>query len=80
MVCTAGANLPCGKADISRTPGHGASAWCKDNPDADFIPAYATGHGTIFAWRCMDGAAVVEKRLLDVDAQGFIRQFWKPLY
>ena len=80
MVCTAGANLPCGKADTSRTPGEGAVSWCKQNPQADFIPAYATGHDTIFAWRCKDGAALVEKQLLDVDAQGFIKQFWKPLY
>ncbi len=79
MVCTAGANLPCGLADTSRVPGTGEIAWCKDNPEADFIPAFATGHDTIFAWRCRAGAAEIQKRILDVDAQGFIGQFWKKI-
>jgi hypothetical protein len=79
MVCTVGANLPCGPADASRVPNAGEIAWCKDNRDADFIPAYATGHDTIFAWRCRGGAPGIAKQILDVDAEGFIKQFWKPL-
>lgn len=78
MLCTAGANLPCGPADKSRTPGTGARAWCKQNPNADFIPAYATGHSTIFAWRCANGVPKIEKQVLDVDTQGFVAQFWHP--
>src|SRR5579863_4996924 len=31
-VCTVGANLPCGKANISRTPRAGELQWCRDNP------------------------------------------------
>ena len=78
MLCTTGANLPCGKADTSRTQGTGARAWCKQNPNTDFTPAYATGHDTIFAWRCADGAPKIEKPIFNVDAQGFITQFWRP--
>src|SRR4051794_15746773 len=42
-VCTTGANLPCGKANTSRTS-TGAAEWCRSNPNADYVPAYAAGH------------------------------------
>lgn len=79
LVCTAGANLPCGPANTSRVPGPGASAWCRDHPDETFIPAVATGHDTIFAWRCRHGAPVVDRQVLTVDARGFVAQYWKSL-
>jgi len=52
MVCTAGANLPCGKANSQRTPTAGVARGCRDSPNADYIPAFVTGHDTIYAWRC----------------------------
>jgi hypothetical protein len=79
LACTAGANLPCGPADSSRAPSAGAVAWCKDNPDTDFIPAYVTGHETIFEWRCRGGAPAIAKQMLDVDEEGFVAQFWRRL-
>ena len=79
LVCTTGANLPCGPANTSRVPGEGAVAWCKQNPDSDYVPAYATGHDTIFIWRCRKGVAEVEKQVFEVDAQGFVKRFWKAL-
>jgi hypothetical protein len=79
LVCTTGANLPCGPANTSRTPGTGANAWCRDHPDTAFIPAVATGHDTIFVWRCQDGAARVVRQVQTVDARGFIAQYWKEL-
>src|SRR5689334_13936968 len=47
LVCIVGANLPCGKANASRTPGEGTVQWCRANPDADSVPAAATGHDTL---------------------------------
>jgi hypothetical protein len=79
LVCTTGANLPCGSANTSRTPGFGVIAWCHDHPDAAFIPAVATGHDTIFAWRCQDGAPRIDRQLYKVDARGFVTQYWKRL-
>ena len=79
LVCTTGANLPCGKANTSRTPGPGAVAWCRDHPNAAFIPAVATGHDTIFAWRCLDAVPQADWRVLDVDPRGFIGTYWKLL-
>ncbi|MGH7067158.1 MAG: hypothetical protein ACREFO_14705 [Acetobacteraceae bacterium] len=76
LVCTYGANLPCGKADTRRDLA-GATEWCTKNPDADFIPMYVTGHGTIYRWRCHDGKAVISAAIFTVDPRGFITEFWK---
>lgn len=78
-LCTTGANLPCGPADTSRNPSTGALSWCKETPESPFIPAVATGHATIFEWRCRNGAPQIVRQVLSVDRRGFIAQFWKPL-
>ena len=78
LLCTVGANLPCGKANVSRTL-PGADAYCRDNPDAAVIPAFATGHDTVFEWRCSGRKATVVKQIAQVDARGFVQEFWKPL-
>jgi hypothetical protein len=78
LVCTGGANLPCGKANTSRTSA-GATEWCRGNPNADFVPAYATGHDTVYRWRCRDGAAVIVGQTSAVDARGFVAAYWKRL-
>ena len=79
LVCTVGANLVCGRANTSRTPGPGQIDWCREHPNDAFIPAEATGHDTIYAWRCADGAPRIDRQTLDVDARGFIVQNWKLL-
>jgi hypothetical protein len=79
LVCTTGANLPCGQANTSRSPGPGAIAWCRDHPDAAFVPAVATGHDTIFAWRCQGGAPRIVRQVHTVEAHGFITEYWKKL-
>jgi len=76
LVCTTGANLPCGKANVSRKL-PGADAYCRANPNADVIPA--TGHDTIFDWRCSGRTATVAKQTAQVDDRGFIKEYWKPL-
>jgi hypothetical protein len=78
-VCSAGANLNCGKADVSRVPNEGEIGWCKQNAAADYIPAYVTGHETVYAWGCRSGAPVIVKQALQVDGRGFVSQFWKRL-
>jgi hypothetical protein len=79
QLCTTGANLPCGPANTSRTPSPGEVAWCNEYPKSAFIPAAATGHDTIFEWSCQNGAPQITRQILDVDARGFIAQFWKPM-
>lgn len=79
MACTTGANLPCGQANASRTPNAGMVQWCHDKPDENFIPAYMTGHDTIYQWDCHGGSPRVVRQTWHVDPRGFVAEFWKPL-
>jgi len=78
LACVIGANLNCGKANLSRSL-PGASEFCRDNPDADNIPMAATGHDTIYAWRCVRGRAVATKAIVAVDAQGYDAANWREI-
>ncbi len=79
LVCTAGANLPCGKANASRTPAEGEVQWCRDHPDDASIPAVATGHDTIYQWSCRAGVPRIVRQTLHTDPRGFVAEFWKRL-
>ncbi|WP_298216067.1 hypothetical protein [Acidocella sp.] len=77
FVCFEGANLPCGKANSARSL-PAAKDWCQHNPQADFIPAYITGHDSLYQWRCKAGQAVPESPAA-TDARGFLSRYWRPL-
>jgi hypothetical protein len=77
--CVVGANLDCFKADTRRAL-PGATAWCRDNPNAETVPMAATCHATIYEWSCKKGRAVAGKALVKVDPQGFIADNWKLLH
>ena len=70
-----GANLNCGKANTRRSL-PGARAFCRANPDADNIPMVATGHDTIYAWRCVGRRAVATKAVVAVDPYGYDAGNW----
>jgi len=74
--CFVGANLPCYKADTSQTPSAEMQDFCTENPASNFIPAAVTGHGTIYEWRCADGAPEIVSQVFETDAQGFVADFW----
>jgi hypothetical protein len=77
LACTTGANIPCDqKADTSHTASVGAQRFCRQNRDADVVPAYAAGRTTIFEWRCAAGDPVIARQVQDVDAAGFPSAFW----
>jgi hypothetical protein len=79
LVCTIGANLPCGSANTSRAPEYGVTAWCHDHPNAAVVPAVATGRDTIFAWRCRNGLPRIDRQVYTVDAHGFVTRYWRIL-
>ncbi len=79
MVCVIGANLACGKADIRRKL-PGADAFCRANPDAAIVPFAATGHATIYEWRCVGSDAVAGKKFQTVDPQGYITANWRKAH
>lgn len=74
--CFAGANLPCGKADIA-TNKPAITAWCRKNPQVDFVPAYVTGHDTAYNWRCTKGEARIEPPSVTLDLSGFFEEYWR---
>jgi hypothetical protein len=78
MACWVGANLNCGKADRRRSL-PGASAYCRDNPGSDMIPMVATGHETIYNWRCEGPRAVAGAPVVKVDAGGYAADNWKEV-
>ncbi len=78
MACWVGANLDCGKANVHRRL-VGASAWCRDHPGSESIPMVATGHDTIYDWRCEGRRAVAGKPNRALDARGYIVDNWKRL-
>jgi hypothetical protein len=78
LACLVGANLNCGKANARRSL-PGASAFCRANPDAAMIPMAATGHDTIYAWRCVGRRAVAGRAVVAVDAHGYDTGNWNEV-
>jgi hypothetical protein len=75
-VCAVGANLPCGsKADRAKQ-NPGAEAYCRENPAATDVPAFATGHETIYSWRCAAGKAARGAPIAALDRRGFRSDIW----
>jgi hypothetical protein len=78
IACWVGANLNCGKANTRRRL-PGATAYCRANPNSDVVPMAATGHDTVYVWRCVGGRGVAGKAIIAVDAQGYAVGNWKEL-
>jgi hypothetical protein len=55
----------------------GANAYCREHPGSDSIPMAATGHDTIYDWRCEGHRAVAGKANRAVDAQGYVADNWR---
>lgn len=74
--CFVGANLPCGKADAA-TNKPAITTWCQNNPQADFVPAYVTGHDSAYNWGCANGQARIQPPSAALDARGFFIDYWR---
>ena len=77
-LCNFGANLICGKADVSRKS-PGADSFCKLNPDSIGVPMSATGHATVYDWKCVGREARIIGQIVQTDGRGFIAENWKQL-
>ena len=77
-LCNYGANLICEKADVSRNS-PGADRFCKQNPDSIGVPMSATGHATVYDWKCVGRKARIIGQTVKVDGRGFIAENWKQL-
>lgn len=78
MVCFVGANLPCARMNAKRDI-PGVDKFCRDNPDVASVPAYATGHDSIHAYRCRNGKAEVTGTTRQLDQRGFAKDLWIEL-
>jgi len=79
-VCHFGANLPCQeKADTAQTPTAEMTEFCAANPTAEVIPAVVTGRATVYEWKCSEGKPAVVRQVFQVDAQGYLSDFWYKL-
>lgn len=76
--CFVGANLPCGKADTA-THKPDITAWCKENQNADFVPAYVTGHDSAYNWGCTGGLPHIQPPSAALDARGFFTDYWRKV-
>ena len=76
LVCTVGANLVCGKA-YRRLALPSVKAWCVEHAGSRNVPAYVSGHATIYLWHCDGSRPVSSRSALTVDQRGFISQNWK---
>ena len=77
-LCYVGANLACGKADVSRNSA-GADAFCKRNPGSTGVPMSATGHAALFSWKCVGSEAKIDRQIERTDPRGFLADNWKEL-
>jgi hypothetical protein len=78
LACFTGANLPCGKLNAARD-NRGAAAFCAENPNAQVVPAFATGHDAAFLYRCAAGQAEMSGETFVLDRRGFAAELWAPL-
>jgi hypothetical protein len=78
LACVVGANLPCFKASKARSL-PGATQYCRENPGSDFIPMAATGHDTIYAWKCVGKTARAGKQVAPLDGEGYFAENWKKV-
>jgi hypothetical protein len=75
-ICATGANIRCDiKADRAKR-NSGADSYCRENRDAVFVPAYASGHDTIYEWSCAAGLAVRGKRTSQTDHRAYRTDIW----
>jgi hypothetical protein len=75
-VCATGANLVCDRTADRATTNPGADSYCKDNPDAAVVPAYAAGHDSIYEWHCAAGRARYGPPVAKLDRRGFRIEIW----
>ena len=77
-LCNYGANLICEKADVRRSS-PGADRFCKENPDSIGVPMSATGHATVYDWKCVSREARIIGQIVQIDGRGFMAENWKQL-
>jgi hypothetical protein len=80
LACLYGANIPCdSKADTRRRASEGSRRFCRDNREADVVPAFAAGRTTVYEWRCRGGVPGIVRQIQRTDGRGYAASFWYPV-
>ena len=80
LACLYGANIPCdSKADTRRRASAGSKRFCRDNREAEVVPAFAAGRGTVYEWHCRDGVPQIVRQVQQTDKRGYAASFWYPV-
>jgi hypothetical protein len=79
-ICAVGANLVCDRKPDRSTANPGADNYCREHPHAASVPAYATGHSTLYVWRCRDGLALRDRLVGKLDRRGFRVDIWHQVH
>lgn len=78
--CNRGTNLPClEKADAGREPTAAMNAFCRSNPNADYVPFAVTGRATVYQWRCRGVAPAIVTQYVEPDRRGFLSNVWREI-
>jgi hypothetical protein len=77
--CSVGVNIPCmSKARTDRAPTPAIKEFCQANPRADAVPAYVTGHDSIYLWGCKSSRPYVVRQINEPDARGLCDRALRP--
>jgi hypothetical protein len=78
--CTVGANLPClEKPPADPEPSEAMRSFCREQPDSAAIPAYVTGHATLYDWSCDESRPRRGRVLTTLDERGYMSSIWHRL-
>ena len=70
----------CEQMSSNRKPWREQWDWCRDNPNADLIPANVMGHQNIYLWRCVGTVPTASRQSgLNLDRRGFVADEWKAI-
>jgi uncharacterized protein len=78
FVCPIGNGFSCDRPSTDRR-NPSADQYCRENPGSDFVPMAASGHGTIYTWKCAGGRALIDF-VEKLDERGFRADAWNPLF
>lgn len=82
LTCPASATADCMQPNLSRTPHPATAAFCRNNPNASFVPGSDSDRTSVFAWRCAGRTAVPDRQVVwpgPLDARGFAVKEWTLL-
>ncbi len=76
-ICENGNGFNCDRPSTKR---HNSSVdqFCRENPSASSVPFAVSGHGSVYAWKCVGTNAAIA-HTESTDKEGFRTEMWVPI-